>query len=158
MTEFEFADSLHVAASPQRVYDTVSDVTRTGEWSPICIGCEWDDDGGPRVGARFTGHNRKPEREWSTTSEVVAADPGRAFAWEVNGGLVRWGYEIEPDGDGTRLTETWELREAGREFFRQRYGADADREIAVRVADARSGIPATLAAIKRVVEGEAGAT
>ncbi|MDN5916041.1 MAG: DAK2 domain-containing protein [Pseudonocardia sp.] len=149
---FSFSDSIVVEATPQAVYDVVSDVTRTGQWSPTCVGCEWDDSDGPRVGAHFTGHNRKPDREWSTTSEVVAADPGRAFAWEVNGGLVRWGYEIAPDGTGTRLRETWEFREAGREFFHQRYGARADDEIAIRVADARSGIPATLAAIKRVVE------
>ena len=64
-----------------------------------------------------------------------------------------WGFETAPDGGGTRLTETWEFPPAGREFFSERYGADAGREIAIRVADARSGIPATLAAIKRVVEG-----
>ncbi|TCK21124.1 SRPBCC family protein [Pseudonocardia endophytica] len=153
MAEFSFADSVLVDAPPQLVYTTVSDVTRTGEWSPICVGCDWEDGDGPRVGARFTGHNRKPDREWSTTGEVVVADPGRAFAWEVNGGLVRWGYEMEPEGDGTRLTETWEFRERGRTFFHEKYGDDAEHEIAVRVADARSGIPATLAAIKRVVEG-----
>ncbi|RZT85944.1 polyketide cyclase/dehydrase/lipid transport protein [Pseudonocardia sediminis] len=149
---FTFSDSIRIEATPQAVYDTVSDIARTGEWSPVCIGCEWDDDGGPRVGARFTGHNRKPDREWSTSNEVVAAEPGRAFAWEVNGGLVRWGYEMAPDGEGTRLTETWEFREAGRAFFGERFGESADHEIEVRVADARSGIPATLSAIKRVVE------
>lgn len=152
MSEFTDAGTIHVAATPEAVYAVVSDVTRTGEWSPICVACEWDDGDGPRVGARFTGHNRKPDREWSTTSEVVAAEPGRAFAWEVAGGLVRWGYEMEPDGDGTLLTESWEFREIGRETFRERYGDRAEHEIAVRVADARAGIPATLAAIKRVVE------
>ena len=149
---FTHADSILIEATPRAVYDVVSDVTRTGEWSPICTGCEWDDADGPRMGAHFTGHNRKPDREWSTTSEVVAADPGRAFRWEVNGGLVRWGYELQPDGTGTRLTETWEFTEAGRAFFRERFGATAEDEITVRVTDARSGIPATLAAIKQVVE------
>lgn len=149
---FTFSDSIPIEATPQVVYDTVSDIARTGEWSPVCVGCDWEDADGPRVGARFTGHNRKPGREWSTTNEVVAAEPGREFAWEVNGGLVRWGYEMVPDGAGTRLTETWEFREAGREFFRERFGGTADHEIDVRIADARSGIPATLAAIKKVVE------
>lgn len=156
--EFEFADSITVAASPHEVYDVVSDVTRTGEWSPICVRCTWDegweaDGGGPRVGAAFTGHNVKPDREWQTRNEVVAAEPGRAFTWDVGGGLVRWGYELAPEDGGTRLTETWSFRPAGREFFREKYGADADAQIAARVADAHRGIPATLAAIKRVVEG-----
>ena len=103
------------------------------------------------MGARFTGHNRKPDREWSTTGEVVAAEPGREFAWTVYG-MVRWGYEIREEGSGTRLTETWDLSEAGRDFLRERYGATGDDEIAVRAADARSSIPATLAAIKAIVE------
>lgn len=149
--EFSHSESIRIEATPQAVYDLVSDITRTGEWSPICVGCTWDDGDGPHVGGRFTGHNRKPDREWSTTCEVVAAEPGREFAWVVNG-LVRWGYELEPDGPGTRLTETWHLSEAGRDFFRERYGATGDEEIAIRAADARSGIPAGLAAIKRIAE------
>jgi hypothetical protein len=150
--EFTYADSVHVAADPQAVYDVVSDVTRTGEWSPICARCEWDDGDGPRVGAHFTGFNVKPDREWETRSEVVAAEPGRVFRWTVNGGRVFWGFEIAPDGEGSRLTETWEFPPAGRDFFRERYGDRADEEIAIRVADARAGIPATLAAVKRVIE------
>lgn len=153
---FSFSDSVFIEAPPQAVYDVVSDVTRTGEWSPICVGCEWDDADGPVLGAHFTGHNRKPDREWSTTSEVVEAEPGAAFAWEVAGGLVRWGYRLAADGDGTRLTETWQFLPAGQETFGRRYGATAEDEIAIRIADARSGIPATLAAIKRVVESDAG--
>lgn len=144
--------SIHVAAPPEEVWDVVSDVTRTGEWSPICVRCAWDDGDGPRVGAGFTGYNAKPDREWQTRNEVVAAERGRTFAWEVAGGLVRWGYRMAPEGEGTRLTETWEFRPVGRETFRERYGDDADHEIAIRLADARSGIPATLAAIKAVIE------
>ena len=151
--DFTHAGSIHVDADPRTVWDVVSDVTRTGEWSPICARCEWDEGDGPWVGARFTGYNVKPDREWQTRSEVVAAEPGRVFRWTVNGGRVYWGFETAPDGGGTRLTETWEFPPAGREFFGERYGDDAAREIAIRVADARSGIPATLAAIKRVVEG-----
>jgi hypothetical protein len=37
-------------------------------------------------------------------------------------------------------------------LFDERYGPDAQREIDIRAADARSGIPATLAAIKATAE------
>jgi hypothetical protein len=152
--EYTHAESIHVGAAPQVVWDVVSDVTRTGEWSPICTRCEWDEGDGPRVGAHFTGFNVKPDREWQTRSEVVAADPGRRFAWAVAGGLVTWGFEMVPDdGGGTRLTETWDFNAGGREEFHRRYGDDAERQIAIRAADAHAGIPATLAAIKRVIEG-----
>jgi hypothetical protein len=83
---------------------------------------------------------------------VVAADPGREFAWEVNKGWVRWDYMFEAEGDGTRLTESWEFLPAGVAGFRERYGAQADDEIAIRRAAATSGIPATLAAIKKTAE------
>ena len=29
-------ESILVTATPEAVYDLVSDVTRTGEWSPVC--------------------------------------------------------------------------------------------------------------------------
>ena len=37
-------DTVLVAASPDAVYDLVSDITRTGEWSPVCTSCWWDDE------------------------------------------------------------------------------------------------------------------
>lgn len=54
----------------------VSDVTRMGEWSPVCRACWWDEGAGPRVGAWFTGRNELPERTWETRSVMVAAEPG----------------------------------------------------------------------------------
>lgn len=144
--------SILIAATPDEVYAVVSDVTRTGEWSPICRECWWDEGDGPRVGSRFTGRNVTPERTWETRSEVIAAEPGRHFAWSVADGVVTWGYRIEASGDGSRLTEYWEFTGAGQERFVERYGDDAPRQVADRHDAARSGIPATLAAIKDVVE------
>ena len=59
------------------MYSAVSDVTRTGEWSPVCQECWWDEGDGPVVGAHFTGRNVLPERTWETRSEVVAAERRR---------------------------------------------------------------------------------
>ena len=152
MTDFKFSDSIHVAVSPDDVYGLVSDVTRMGEWSPICRACWWDEGEGPHVGAWFTGRNETPERTWETRCQVVAADPGKRFAWEVNNGWVYWGYSLEPDGDGTRLTESWEFLPAGLAGFRERFGPEADAEIDKRRDAAQRGIPATLAAIKKTAE------
>jgi hypothetical protein len=152
VTDFKFSDSINVAASPQDLYALVSDVTRMGEWSPICRACWWDEGAGPEVGAWFTGRNETPDRTWETRSQVVAADPGRKFAWEVNNGWVYWGYTLEPEGDGTRLTESWEFLPKGLAGFRERFGDQADAEIDKRRDAARDGIPATIAAIKRTAE------
>lgn len=143
-----FSDSIHLAAGPEQVYDVVSDVTRTGEWSVFTRSCTWEDADGPRVGAHFIGHNSRPGRDWDTRSEVVTADPGRAFAWEVNG-LIRWAYEMEPEDGGTRLTHHWALPVPAREYIREKFGEEG---IELRVNDAHRSIPNTLAAIKEVVE------
>ncbi|WP_089306741.1 SRPBCC family protein [Geodermatophilus pulveris] len=148
--DLTFSDSIVVAASPEEVYDLVSDVTRTGEWSPVCRACWWDDGDGPRVGARFTGRNETPDRTWETRSQVVAADRGRQFAWVVGESLVRWAFRMEPAEGGTRLTESWEFLPAGLARFAERYGDDAERQVADRTRAAHEGIPATLAAIARI--------
>ena len=103
-----------VAAPADRLYALVSDVTRMGEWSPENVGGRWL--GGattPAVGARFRGANRRGWRRWSTTCTVVAAEPGRVFAFDVSVVGIpasRWTYELRPDGDATVVTETWRDR------------------------------------------------
>jgi hypothetical protein len=152
MSALEFSDSIVVSAAPDDLYAMVSDVTRTGEWSPTCKTCWWDEGDGPRVGARFTGRNVTPERTWETRSQVVAADPGREFAWEVNNGWVRWGFTMEPTDGGTLLTEHWSVTTAGQEGFQERFGDAAEAQVAARTDSAHDNIPATLAAIKKLAE------
>lgn len=149
------ADSVSIGADPAAVYALVTDIARTGEWSPICRSAWWDEGGGPRPGAWFTGHNEAGGAVWETRSQVEVAEPPREFAWLVGQGFVRWGYSIEPDGAGSRLTESWQLRPAGLVMFHERYGADAHARIALRAEQALAGIPETLAALKRIAEAGA---
>jgi Polyketide cyclase / dehydrase and lipid transport len=152
VVDLELSDSIHVTLDADRLYALVSDVTRMGAWSPVCKACWWEDDTGPVAGAWFVGRNETPDRTWETRSQVVVAEPGREFAWEVNGGWVRWGFAMEPVAGGTRLTESWRFLPAGIAGFRQRYTDRADAEIAARSEAAEHGIPVTLAAIKRTAE------
>ncbi|MGZ6833860.1 MAG: SRPBCC family protein, partial [Mycobacteriaceae bacterium] len=39
MSNLSYSESIFVAHPPELVYDLVSDVTRTGEWSPVCKAC-----------------------------------------------------------------------------------------------------------------------
>jgi hypothetical protein len=152
VTNLTYSESIAVARSPGELYEMVSDVTRMGEWSPVCKACWWDDGGGPRVGEWFTGRNVLPDRVWETRSQVVAAERGREFAFVVGDGWVRWSYSFDVIEGGTRVTESWEFLPDGIAMFRERFGDDADARIADRTEAAHHGIPATLAAIKAAAE------
>jgi hypothetical protein len=99
--------TLRIAAPPERCYELVSDITRMGRLSPECTGGRWVGSvQGAVVGARFLGFNRRGPVRWFTVNRVVAADPGRRFAFETRGSATRWTYRFTPDGDGTLVTES----------------------------------------------------
>jgi hypothetical protein len=152
MSSYQHAETIVIARPAEVLYDLVSDITQMGGWSPVCKACWWDDGDGPRPGASFTGRNELPERTWETRSQVMVADPGREFAFEVNGGWVRWGYTFAAVSGGTAVTESWEFLPLGIAGFRDRFGDHADAQIANRMQAAHTGIPITLAAIKKTAE------
>jgi hypothetical protein len=100
-----------IAASPDELWSRVADIERMGDISPESTGGKWlGGAAGPVVGARFKGDNRNGKKSWSTTGKVVAAEPGREFAFEVVAGpfkVARWSYRFEPADGGCRVTETW---------------------------------------------------
>ena len=106
--------SIEIHASPEAVYDLVSDLPRMGEWSPENIGGEWQGSGSGQVGDRFIGHNRTSARSWSVPVMVPVAERGRCFAFVTRpdeGPYVRWTYRLEPSGTGTRVTEVWDVEQ-----------------------------------------------
>lgn len=148
-----YEQSIIIESTPEVLYDLVSDITRTGEWSPVCQACWWDDASeAGEVGAWFTGRNELPGRVWETRSQVVAADRGREFAWIVGGSFVRWGFTLEPEGAAVKLTESWEFLPSGIAMFQEKYGDGADTAIDDRTRQAHDGIPRTLRAIKQIAE------
>lgn len=103
----------HVTANALTVYRLVSDVPRTPEWSPQVQRCEWVAPAtGPAGGARFRATNGARGHRWSNVPVVEVADPGREFAFvrrTPGGGTIRWRYVLEPDADGTLVTESYEV-------------------------------------------------
>jgi hypothetical protein len=146
------SSSVVIQRAPEEVYDMVSDVTRMGEWSPVCKACWWEEGDGPSVGAVFTGRNETPDRTWEMKNKVMAADRGKEFAWEVQGTHARWGYTFAPVDGGTEVTERWDLPAEGIAFFEERFGDDAPAQIAAREQGAIAGMQETLAAIKTAAE------
>lgn len=119
-----------ISASPEAIYDAITDVTRMGEWSTECHTCEWHEGAdGPAVGATFDGHNRNGAHEWTTQGKVTVAEPGREFVFEcsmMDFHYATWGYRLEPADGGTLVTEWSEdLRpESAMEYSKQLSGVD----------------------------------
>jgi hypothetical protein len=104
----------YIEATPEAVYDLISDVTRTPERTPDIVRCVWLDGAtGPAVGARFKSTNRQGRGpDWSNKPVVTVADPGREFSFtrtEPFAGTILWRHRFEPEGTGTRMVESYEV-------------------------------------------------
>ena len=102
----------YIEASPELLYDIVSDVTRTPELSPEIVRCTWVKGAtGPEVGARFRAVNSVGRgRTWPNWPRVITADRGREFAFsrtEPFAGTLEWRYRFIPDGPGTKVVESY---------------------------------------------------
>jgi uncharacterized protein YndB with AHSA1/START domain len=107
--------TVHINATPDRIWDLVSDVTKIGRYSPETFEAEWIEPAtGPAVGAKFRGHVKRNGRgpTYWTTCTVTTCEPGREFAFGVGNGerpLNVWAYKLEPNGEGTSVTESFQL-------------------------------------------------
>jgi hypothetical protein len=107
--------TVHMGAPADKIWELLSDVTKIGRYSPETFEAEWLDGAtGPAVGAKFRGHVKRNGfgPVYWTTCSVIASDPGREFAFGVGSPekpLNIWRYRLEPSGDGTDVTESFEL-------------------------------------------------
>lgn len=97
-----------IKARPEIVWELVTDVNLSAEFSEEFQAGEWDDpDAEPGIGSTFTGHNKHPQvGEWSTTSHVTMWAPPGEFAWHVSDveqPAAQWRFTIEKVPGGSRL-------------------------------------------------------
>lgn len=141
--------SVDIAAPPEAVWRIVSDVRRTGEWSPECrkvlarakIG----------QGSRFVGINRRGPIAWPTNAKVTRFDPPRTLAYRITENGATWTYDLQPTETGTRLTERRDASEGitgfSAVFTRIFLGGNAGHS-----DELESGIRQGLARIKTIAE------
>ena len=150
-----YSRSIGIDAPPAVVWQLVTAMERYGEWSSENCGGYWrkGPDGVPgtgQVGDQFVGINRRDGTEWKALVEIVEREEGRTFAFVTGGAqlnLVLWKYIVEPRGEGTELTEYWELRNLSPIMLER-----GEPEVAYRMANMRESIQATLEGIKRTAE------
>lgn len=144
--------SRDIAAQPSVVFDAITDITRMGEWSPETVRAEWNDGvEQAAVGAKFTGHNRNGDKEWTTEATVVelVADQRFFFDCDFRGFVfAKWGYAIEATESGCRVTEySQDLRPEEAKGMSTSMSGVADRH-----THNRAGMETTLERLAAAVE------
>ena len=148
------AVTLHIDAPPLKVWELVSDITRMGEYSPEVVEAEWLEGAtGPAVGARYRGHVKRNERgpTYWTKCRVTECTPGEVFEFGVvtpaDKVMNTWRYEFKPSGDGTDVTESFQLAD---NLFFKLFGVLGGQ---LRTARNKRDMLRTLERVKAVAEG-----
>lgn len=95
---------IDIDAPASTVWALLSDFRRMPQWSPQC---RWMKPlGRLQQGTRTLNLNRRNHLFWPTTCTVVEIIPERKLAFRVNTNGSIWSYELESNGDGTRLIES----------------------------------------------------
>jgi uncharacterized protein YndB with AHSA1/START domain len=151
--------STWIDADPARVWSLVSDIALMPAFSDELKAVEWaEGSDGPRVGARFIGHNKHDAfGQWDSTSQIVACDRPHEFAWAVgepDDPAAMWRFRLAPRDGGTVLNY-WMQMGPGRSGLSVAIESMPDKEqkiVFVRLREFEGAIGNTLAAIKRLAE------
>lgn len=144
------SEEIVIAAPPTAVYAAVSDIKRMARWSPECFAV-WK----YAAGRRFVGWNRRGAFVWFTTCRVTTDDPGREYAFDVTTfgmPVSRWSYRVAAEGDGARVTESWEDRRSKGAFVLGRIFTG--KVVHDRPAANREGMRETLRRLKAELEAQ----
>lgn len=96
-----------VNATPDRVWNAVSDLSAMGRRSPQCRKMFILGNGTPGVGTTTVNLNHRGLLYWPTWSKITVWEPGSTLEWRVPLNGSRWRYELVDNGDGTTtLTES----------------------------------------------------
>ncbi len=110
-----------VAASPQRVFQAMTDLESAQDWAPDLVKIELLTEGDFGLGTRWNETRRPHGREATEQFEVSAFEPPWAFRLRVDGtkgtsgqGEYLFDYELMQDGPRTQVTVRGEIRQLGR--------------------------------------------
>ncbi|ORW96724.1 polyketide cyclase [Mycobacterium sp. IEC1808] len=95
---------IDIDAPAAKVWALISDFRRMPQWSPQCRLMR--PLGPMRPGTRTINFNRRNRVYWPTTSTVLEVVPEKRLAFRVNTNHTVWTYELEPNGQGTRVVES----------------------------------------------------
>lgn len=103
-----------LAATPEQVWQVLTDVTQIGSWSHECRTAQWL-GGADRaaVGAQFRGSNKVRYARWSKKCTITELVPTRKFVYDTGvdmmGGPTVWTFALEPAAGGCHLTQSYAI-------------------------------------------------
>lgn len=143
------------------VWALLSDVERMAGLGPEHVAAAWDTDG-PAEGARFTGINRRGAFEWQVPCVITVCEPPTLIEWTVGEAPTQsstWSYGLEEGPDGTTVVVQRFRHGPGFSFVRmsiERAPEDGPAIVDARCASLRSGMAATLAGARRLLDQSRG--
>ena len=100
--------SRQIAAPPAVIFDIIADPTRHAEMDGSgTVQRSKDDPSRLKLGDRFGMKMRFGFVPYDIRSTVVEYEENRLIAW-AHFGKHRWRYELEPNDEGTLVTETFD--------------------------------------------------
>jgi hypothetical protein len=109
-----------VPASPDAIWQVLTDVGRVGEWSIEARAGEWLDEH-RGVGARFRGPNKRGLARWTKICTVQECDAPRRFVFHTapartDPGATAWEFDLVEVEGGTRIRQSFRILEGPRWF------------------------------------------
>ncbi|WP_227979421.1 SRPBCC family protein [Nocardia spumae] len=141
--------TIDIAATPERVWTVVSDLSRMPEFSPTTL--RMVPLGAARAGTWTVNLNKVGRKIYPTTSRIVRFEPNQAFAFRMNENGTVWSYTLEATEAGTRLTERRDVPNGVRKPVRVLIDGFLGGEQRFE-SDLVSGMNETLGRIKAAVE------
>ena len=140
------AKTMHIARSPEVVFDFLADASREGEWNETVLTIAKVSEGPVGQGSRFRGTYK---RIGQLDSTITAYDRPRQLGFHSEGRALTmdFAFRFAPEAGGTQVQALAEIRLRGPMRLLEPFmGGMMDREFSTREP-----------AIKRALEGTAGA-
>jgi hypothetical protein len=118
-----------IAASPERVWQVLSDTAAYPEWNPFVRRLDGSLELGSRISVDLQPGQKKPQ---TMQPKIVDFKPGHTFTWLGHVGVPglldgRHTFTVEPYGDGARLIQHEVLCGALTPLFRSMLTRDTPR-------------------------------
>ena len=148
-----------IVGDPAAIWALVTDINLPARFSDELHTVEWIDGATDvAVGNRFRGsNNNELMGDWQTECEVIEVEPGRRWAYQVQGPYgvaATWGFEVDPGRDAVTVRQFARMGPgpSGLTIAIESMPDKESRIVSRRLSQWRTNIAANLAGIRQILE------